>query len=154
MSSASIQVVVSDYSTSLEEWRRAQAAPVSELPKLSEVQKDVARKFGISEEEYARSVLAGHYGQKRMVLRARKLGEEVERLVRSLSPHYHVLKVVAEMFRGRWLVRIQTPGKETSVGIPRELGDDIIDSDLQEARQQLRATILTGLGLSDRRVEG
>jgi predicted component of type VI protein secretion system len=153
MEHASFQVVVSDYTCSVDEWRRAQKAAKSELPELNEAQREVARKFGIGEEEYARSVLAGHYGMRRMAARARKLGEEVEGILRDLSPTYRVVMVVAEMFRGRWIVRLKSPDKEAGVAVPRELGDDLLDSRLREAAEQLRARVLHGLGLGDRGVQ-
>jgi hypothetical protein len=153
MEHVSFQVVVSDYTCSLDEWRQAQEAAKSELPELNEAQREVARKFGIGEEEYARSVLAGQYGVRRMAARSRKLGEEVEGVLRELSPKYRVVMVVAEMFRGRWIVRLKSPDKEVGMAIPRELGDDLIDSHLREAAEQLRAKVLYSLGLGDRGVQ-
>ena len=94
-------VRVSDFTTSIEEWDRAQRAPRSELPNLSAEQKDVARKFGITEEEYARSVLAGRYGNERMNTRARHLGKEVQRILGTFGDgRYRVVAVTAEMSRG------------------------------------------------------
>lgn len=153
MEHASFQVVVSDYTSSVDEWRRAQKAAKSELPELSDAQRQVARKFGIVEEEYARSVLAGQYDMRRMAARTRKLGEEVEGILREVSPTYRVVMVGVEMFRDRWLVRLKSPDKEVGVAVPRELGDDVIDWRLREAAEQLRAKVLYGLGLGDRGVQ-
>jgi len=65
MGGTPFEISVSDYTSSVEEYRRAERAPKSELPVLSDDQKEVARRFKISEEEYARGVLAGIYGRER-----------------------------------------------------------------------------------------
>lgn len=146
MSDSSFNIVVSDYTTSMEEWRRAQQAPKSELPDLTEEQKEVARKFKISVEEYARGVLAGRYGQKRMKERARRLGEQVQSLLDEWGGNDSVVAVIYEMDRLRWIVGIQTSGKTSHVAVPRELADDILDWGLREQIQALKERLLRGLG--------
>ena len=139
-------VRVSDFTTSIEEWDRAQRAPRSELPNLSAEQKDVARKFGITEEEYARSVLAGRYGNERMNTRAQHLGEEVQRVLGTLGDgRYRVVAVTAEMFKGRWVVGIEAQGRVVNVAIPRELADDVLDSYTTDDLGKLKEKLLSAL---------
>lgn len=152
MSSPSFDIVVSDYSTSVEERRRAQTASKSELPELNEAQRDVARKFGISEEEYARSVLAGRYGVRRLRTRARKLGEEIEKFVLELSAECRVVRVVADMARERWVILIQTPTRQFGMTVPREVGDDFLDFETIEAIEELKARVKFSLGLGQKGV--
>ena len=75
MGSPKFEIYIPEHGSSVAEWRKAQRAPLSELPQLTADQKEVARRFGITEEEYARNVLAGTYGRRR--LRERKLMEGV-----------------------------------------------------------------------------
>jgi len=139
-------VTVSDFTTSIEEWDRAQRAPRSELPNLSGEQKDVARKFGITEEEYARSVLAGRYGNERMNTRARHLGEEVQRILDTVGDgRYRVVAVTAEMFKARWVVGIEAQGRVVNVAIPRELADDVLDSYTTDDLGRLKEKLLLAL---------
>ncbi len=148
MGSSRFQVVVPDYSVSVDEWRRAHSAPADVLPPLSEAQREVATKFGISEEDYARSVLAGRYGVRRLRTRATRLGEEVDKILREVSPGCRVVRVIAETFPDGWVVFIETPTREMRVSIPRELGDDFLDSKTRE--EELKATVKSGLQLRDR----
>jgi len=141
------EIIISDFVTSIDGWRRARQAPRSELPKLNQEQKEVARKFKISQEEYARGVLAGLYGQERMRARAQKLGEEIERILPSLGQGYRVAAVVAEMFKGRWLIRVRTSERTVNVAVPRELGDDVLDSGVREEVERLKNCVAYGLGL-------
>jgi hypothetical protein len=140
------EVLVSDYSSSVEEWKRAMVAPRSELPPLSEQQREVARKFGVSDEEYARGVLAGLYGEERIRSRGEQLGELVETILQGLGPTYRLAAIKAEMFNGRWICRIMTPEKIANVAVPRELADDVLDSGVREEIDRLKNCLLTGLG--------
>lgn len=139
------EVLVSGYGSSVEEWRRAQRAASSELPELSEAQKDVARKFGVTEEEYKRSVLSLRYGEERTRKRAKALGLIIEELLQQIGDAYRLLAVVAEMGKERWVARVQAPAKTVNIAIDRDLGDDIIDSDTVQDRRRLGALLSESL---------
>jgi hypothetical protein len=156
MKNSDFEIVVSDHTTSVEEWDRAQKAPRSELPKLSAEQKDLAKKFEIPEEEYARSVLAGMYGDDRMKSRARRLGQVVQRMVGTLGKgQYRVKAVIAEMFKGRWVVSLRGDDTQVNVAIPRELADDVVDSfttdDIAELKKKLLASLQVAEAVAKRR---
>ncbi len=106
----------------------------------------MARKFGITEEAYQRSVLAGLYGNERAKTRARRLGAEVQRMLDALGEeHYSVTGVKAEMFKGRWVVAVQARGHLVNVAIPRELADDVLDSHTTDDLRELKKTLLSAL---------
>ena len=150
MKDSDFEIIISDHSTSVEEWDRAQRAPRSELPKLSAEQKEMARKFRISEEEYARSVLAGQYGDERMKSRARRLGEVIQRIAGTLGKdQYRVKAVVAEMFKSRWVVSLRGHRTQVNVAIPRELADDVLDSYTTDDITELKKKLLAGLELAE-----
>jgi hypothetical protein len=148
MSATSFEISVSDYTSSVEEYRRAQSAPKSELPELTEEQRAVARGFKISGEEYARGVLAGMYGHKRQVERGRRLGEKVQIILDELGAAAHVTRVAYQMDRLRWLISIKTSDRVVDVAVPRELADDVLDTALREQAQQVRARVAAGLGIA------
>lgn len=146
MKEASFDVHVPDFTSSVEEYHRAQLAPRSELPKLGEEEKEIARKFKISEEEYARGVLAGLYGRERKMARARRLGEAIQEILEGLGGHDHVLSVLCDVDRSRWMVTIQTREGVRNVAVPLELADDVIDWSLREKIDELRSLLTYGLG--------
>ena len=139
------QIVIPGHSVSVDEWRRASSVPVSELPHLSDEQKEVARKFGVSEEEYARNVLAGSYGQQRMRERAQRLGEAVQGVLQPLGRSYRVIAVRRDMDRLGWIVRIETQASDVDVFVSQELADDLMDSGSNEDRERLRLRIVSSL---------
>jgi len=146
-------IVAGNGGSSIEEWKRAQKAPESDLPPLNKAQKEVARKFGISEEQYQRGSLSLRYGEERTRSRATALGAVVQEILESLDPGYRLFAVVAEMANCRWVVRIQTSDRTVGIAISRELGDDIVDSDTVQDRQQLKNLLLSGLGDSGSRAK-
>ena len=143
------EVVISDYTSSIEEWRRAQKVSSKALPALTEEQKRAARKLGVTEEAYARSVLAGQYGAERMEERAVALGEMVGRMAGEIIADCKVASVVAEMFEGRWLVRLGTPAECFVVAIPRELADDVLDAGITVEVKKLRSLVKESLQRSE-----
>jgi len=141
------QIEVIGHPVSLADWERALAAPKSELPALDDDQKKEARKFGEPPEEYARRELAGRYGEERMRGRAGLLGEVVAKIREQQGRDYHLLAVIADMFKERWILTIKTPRGRTNVAVPRELGDDVVDWGFREQLEELKEKVLYGLGL-------
>jgi hypothetical protein len=124
-----------------EEWKRAMTAPESELKTvlpLSPEQKEVAERFGITEEEYARGELARVYGQQRLEKNAARLGDIVRKMLSEVSPGSQLRAIVYEGVKFRWIFRVELPQGIRNVSVPRELVDDVLDFELFEAMQQLR----------------
>jgi hypothetical protein len=139
-------IEVSGHPMSIVDWSRALAAPRSELPELDDDQKKAARKFGDSLEEYARRELASRYGEERMRGRAGQLGEAVAEILEKQGHGYQLLAVIADMFKERWILTIETPQGRTNVAISRELGDDVMDWGFREKKEELKERVLYGLG--------
>jgi hypothetical protein len=146
MATSHFNVFVSGVTSPVEDWRNAMNAPKGDLPKLSEGQKEIARKMEMSEEEYARGVLVSQYGEQRQKERGEKLGKRVEEILGGLGEPYRLEAVILEGFRGRWVARIETPSAPKNVAVELELADDLIDSDTVQADERLRILILQSLG--------
>jgi hypothetical protein len=145
MKGARFEIYIPGHSSSVAEWRKAQQAPPSELPELTARQKEVAQKFGITEEEYARNVLAGLYGGQRMRERAQALGEAVQKVLEGLRRGERVIAVSRDMDRLSWVVRIETRKKDVDVFVSQELADDLFDSASEEERERLTARVVSCL---------
>jgi len=149
MATQHFAVFVSGVTGSVEDWQKAMKAPKSELPKLNEEQKEVARKMAISEEEYARGVLAGQYGENRQRERGEGLGRRVEELLEGLGEPYRLIALIREVGKMRWVARINTPNEPKNIAIGVELADDIIDSATVQDLERLRILLLESLGRRD-----
>jgi hypothetical protein len=149
MATPHFNVFVSGSTSSAEDWQRAMNAPKSELPKLNEEQKDVARKMGMSEEEYARGVLVSQYGEQRQRERGEKLGSKIEAILSGLGEPYRLEAVIREGVKGRWVARIGTAAAPKNVAVGLELADDLIESDTVQDEERLKVLILQSLGKQD-----
>lgn len=138
-------VVVSDYRTSVREWQHAQRAAKSELPALTSEEKRFAQKLGLDEEGYARTVLATKFSAENMHERALALGELVQSILEKIASKWKVQAVVAEMFKERWIVKMQSVSGSAGIAVPREVADDILDSGLTSEVKKLKAIVLDAL---------
>lgn len=136
-------------------WRRAQCAPASELPELSPGDKQHAKKFGTSEEEYARRQLAARYSVEWMQGRGAEFGRIVQKVLDSMTSGYRLLGVKLEGLKERWIVRVQTPlgtgtGKGVAnIAIPENLVNDLLDSYTIQDLDQLKSLLATNLERKD-----
>jgi hypothetical protein len=139
------EVYIRSNSSSAEEWKRAMEAPVSELQVLNEEQKKVAKKFEITEEEYARGELAGIYGRQRLEAKGARLGSMLSEVLAGSGSGNRLVAVSYEGIKLRWLARFQTPRGVRNISLPYELVDDVIDSELFESHKQLREKVAAAI---------
>ena len=145
------EIELPDSSVNLDEWRKAQTLPLGELPQLSAEEKEAARKFGISEEAYARSVKAWEFGRQRMLARAKKFGEYIAAILEE-SGWGTVDGVKSDPFRGRWLVRLKNP-EGVVIEFPRELVDDLLDSGGRSYLEQIKRLVREQLSVPDKKTK-
>ena len=146
MSSSDFEVVISGGHISQEAWLKASG---SRKPELSDQQKEVARKLGVAEEEYARGVVAMQLGEEAERGRGRVLGERIREILASLGPEYKLDAVIRQGTQLRWLARIDVGGRVFAVAIPMELADDIIDAGSDRDMNRLRNLVFFGVGRQD-----
>jgi hypothetical protein len=127
---------------SSDDWKRAMNAPESELPPLTEQQKDVARRMGIPEKEYARGVLVNKYSEERQMERGKRFGEHIDSILHGLGPEYQLQALVREGTKARWVARLVTPQGIKNVAIPFEIADDVVDSATVQDIERLKQLIL------------
>jgi hypothetical protein len=146
MATSHFSVFISGNTGSVEDWQKAMNAPKNELPKLSEEQREVARKMGMSAEEYARGVLVGQYGERRERERGERLGDKIATIISGLGEPYRLEAVIREGVKARWVARITTDGAPKNIAIGLELADDLIESGTVQDEERLRLLVLQSLG--------
>jgi len=97
--------------------------------------------FGNGPLKYA----TGQYGEERMQGRAYALGELVQALLEKHGSRFRVAAVVADMFNGRWIVRIESSRGNLSLTIPRDLVDDVLDSGQASEVAKMKVIIRAGV---------
>jgi len=148
---AEFRILIEGAGCNVEEWQRALGAPNADLhlESLTPDQKEVAKRFGVSTEDYARGLLAHQYGRQRRESEARALGQHVVELLGGLGEGYALSAVIWESDRLRWMLRIETPGRVVGVPVPFELAEDVVDSGVLSEIENLRRILLDGVGRRD-----
>ena len=135
------EVHIRSNSSAAEEWKRAMEAPVTELPQLSDAQKEMAKRFEVTEEEYARGELASIYSRQRLKVKGERLGSIVGEILQNLGRAGRVAAVLYEGGKLRWIIRIEMSSGVRNIALAYELVNDVIDSELFQAHQELRQTL-------------
>ncbi len=130
-------------------WQRARQVPVSKLPELTPGQKDLARRFGASEEQWARRELASQYDLEWMRKRGLEFGRIVQKVLDSIASGYRLSAVAVEGFKNRWVVRILTPDGTANIAVPAVLAESILDSYTIQDLDQLKSLLSTNLQRKD-----
>jgi hypothetical protein len=73
-----MEIAVDGWRSGVSEWRTARSVPVDQLPRLTDEQREVARKLGISEEDYARSAFAGEQTREALLKKTERLARLLE----------------------------------------------------------------------------
>ncbi len=131
-------VAIRGSSTTIEDWGRANRATRKELPNLTDEEKEVSRKLGISEEDYARNRLAMQYGQERLRNRVEILRAKLTDLVKELNENVNVVLLSFDVWQGEYTVSLKKNHREIRCKFSRELGNDILDSSDQSSLAVLK----------------
>jgi len=136
-----MEIIITGTSASLEESRKAKAASSGELPQLNDKQKEVARKFKISEQDYARQVLAFQYGEARLQAGAAKLGQVIEEGVPQLVPGIEFERLIYEVGLEDHKLWLRHAGKHYVVRLAQTDVDDWLARGKTEDFDQLCGAI-------------
>jgi hypothetical protein len=136
-----MQITVEGSRSSSDDWFRAQQLPASELPALSDEQRTVAEKLGISAEAYARSAKAGELSREELLTKTEAFGQLLEKKLRERSASVFIDSIVLLTFEGKFRVTAVAGGKEIRFQIDEELVDDLLQSGDPELEGRLDRVI-------------
>jgi hypothetical protein len=145
MATQNFRVFLSGGTVSLDAWRQAMEAGQSDLPVLSEAQREAAQRIGMTEPEYARGALAGEIGEKRQLERGKRLGEIINDILNRVGQGWKLESLVRKGTEFVWIARLGTTGEAGEERIPLDLADDVLDSDEPFGKGQLENLLINGL---------
>jgi hypothetical protein len=143
MATQDFRVFVSGGTVTLDAWRQAMSAPESDLPPLSEAQKEAARFVRMGEPEYARGVLADELGSKRQQEKGRRLGEIIGEILDQSGKRWRLDSLVRKGVRFQWTARFEGAGSDREVEIPFDLANDVVEGGDPYSKSRL-ARLLAG----------
>jgi len=116
-----------------EYWRVAHECPKSALPELTSAERNTATKRGVTEEEYARIVLAQRLSADRLVERTAAFGTLLQRSIKAKGIAASVHKISLDDLRQRYQVEVQMDGKQVPLTIDGQLVRDLLERGSAEA---------------------
>jgi len=118
-------------------WDAAQSVPPEQLPPLSPEQREVARKLGIPETDYARSALAIARTQELLLGKTRRLARVLESAAKRVGRPAEVRDVVLDTNEGRFDVVFQVRGQTVPARVSEDVVDDYFETGSEEAEQRI-----------------
>jgi hypothetical protein len=122
-----MEIIIDGWRAGGEDRKQAQSISASLLPPLSEAQKEVARKMGISEEDYARSAYAGRLNQERLLEKTRRFAEILDGRVRSKIKGARIERIRLVTIEHEYRIEISVNGKKILFRVSEEMVDEFIE---------------------------
>jgi len=144
-----MEIVIEGWRAGGEERREAASAPEWQLPRLTEEQKAVAKKMGISEVDYARSAYAGRRNQERLIEKTRRLATILEEKLRVRTPGARIDRIHLLTIEHEYRIEIYVEGKRVLFRISEDMVDDFMEkgfADVGERIEQNLETVLAAQG--------
>ena len=121
--------------------------PASELPHLNDAQRDVARKLGSSEEEYARMLLAGEKNQEKLLRKTERVARLLRQMLQRISSMAEVKSVALRVFQERFDIEIASGNEEIGLSIDERLIDRYFDEGSSDAETSLHKVLERALAV-------
>jgi hypothetical protein len=122
------------------ESRDAQSIPKEDLPPLTDAQREVARKLGVSEEGYARSFVAGEKTWNLLLDKTKRFADFLQH-VTSVASGARVESVMLRTTERRFDVTVRLGDRSIPVRVKETLVDDLFESGSEQAERNLRRII-------------
>lgn len=123
------------------EWDAIQDLPKEELPLLTPGQQQVARKMGIQEADYARTVLASKRGAERSLEKAERFARFLKDSVKERMAGATLLGVALDTLQGKFEVEAQVDGRLLRFRVTEKLVDDLFESGSELAEGRLNRVL-------------
>jgi hypothetical protein len=105
------------------DWSAAQGVSLTDLPRLTEKEKEDARQGNMSEERYARKVYAEGATQKKLLQRLLKFGEWLNARAEERNPGVQIEKVELYTLSGRIEITLLAGGETVDF----EMDEDLVE---------------------------
>ncbi len=140
-----MEIAVDGWRASAGDWEAVRQIPRDQLPPLTAEQREVARKLGVPEDEYARSALAGERGREVLLHKAERLARVIEEQAKTAGTDASVERIILRTVESRFDVDLRLNGRSIPLRIAEDLVDDYFDSGSTDAEQRLGRVVKNAL---------
>ena len=135
-----MEIVIEGWRAGGEERKEAASVPVDQLPALTDEQKAVAKKLGISEEAYARSAYAGKRNQERLVEKTRRFADVLQRKLQARRG-VQLRRIRLDVLNHRFDVVASEGDREFPFRVSEEMIDDLFQSGSESLERDLERVL-------------
>ncbi len=135
-----MEIVIDGWRAGGEERKEAASVPVGQLPPLSDAQKEVVKKMGISEEDYARSAYAGRLNQERLIEKTKKFAKLLQRKLQERGD-VEITNIKLDVLRHRYEVAASAGERPVSFIVSEELIDDLFQTGSESLERNLERVL-------------
>jgi len=132
-----MEIAVQGWRSYPAEWNAIRSLPGNELPDLTEGQREVARKLGISAEDYARSALAGRRTQELLLQKTERLARFLEQRIEASGLPATIRRITLVVVEEKFTVELEVGGRPIVLRIEESVVDDFFDSGSEDAEKRL-----------------
>lgn len=132
-----MEITVEGWRAGREERDEAAGVPTGQLPILTDEQKSVAKKMGISEEVYARSTYAGRKNQERLIDKTRRFARILEKRLGSISDGAQIDRVRLVTIDHEYRIDVSLKGRTVHFRVAEEMVDDLVEGGSTEIEEQI-----------------
>ncbi|MGC9158889.1 MAG: hypothetical protein ACP5FH_07840 [Terracidiphilus sp.] len=133
-----MEVFVRGSRSSTRDWSTAQRVSANELPQLNENQKAEAQRGNISEEVYARTILAEKLTGEKLLRKMLKFGRWLDAKVEERNRKARIERVELDTLSGRIEITLTEDGETTDF----EVDEDLIEKFLTTGSSESESSIL------------
>ncbi len=140
--------------TSVSEWSQARAAPIEELPPLSDAQRATAKSLGISEEAYSRMLFAGERTSNQLLAKTEMFARLLAEKLRGLNSKAAVESVILRTLENKFDVVVRLNGTVIPLRVNEDVVEDVVndlfESGSAEGEQRLSRILNATVGARER----
>src|ERR1700680_3520790 len=142
-----MEIVIDGWRAGGEERRDAASAPDWQLPTLTEEQKAVAKKMGISEEDYKRSAYAGRLNQERLIEKTKRFAAILEAKLGLKAPGARIDRIRLLTIECEYRIEIYVEGKKVLFRVAEDMVDDFMEKGFADVGQRIVQNLETVLAV-------
>jgi hypothetical protein len=140
-----MEIIIEGWRAGRAERQEAESVPFSHLPPLSDEQKTVAKKMGISEEAYARSAFAGKRNQERLLEKTRRFGEILERTLHTRFEGARIDRIRLVTIDHEYRIDLSAGDRKVLFRVPENMVDDLVEGGSAEIGRTIERNLETVL---------
>jgi hypothetical protein len=142
-----MEIIIEGWRAGKEERSAAARVPSDELPKLTDGQKSVAKKMGISEEEYARSTYAGRRNQERLIEKTRRFAAVLQSRLESRIPGARIDRVRLLTIEHEYRIEVSVEQKKVLFRVAEDMVDDFMEKGFANVGESIERNLETAIAV-------